>query len=383
MRALPSRTVLAVVTGVLPTTAFAGSRLELRPSLSVGQDWDDNLFWSPDDPQADAITSVAPGLLAALRSPRLDASLSYSQEGEIFAQQSSLSTADAGRSAVAALRYTGRRGFVLETTQAYTTTRTAGELVPTTGLDLGRRNPASQVSSTESLSFLLGPRNRGTVRHEFARDTIEGGVTGHTHSATLTFERKRSERAALSLSYTLRRFGSEGGATTSHVVLAGWSRALGPRTSISLAAGPRLTAGIREPEPEGELTLRQRFKGGEVSAAYFRGQARILGQPGVGSTESATLNLARSLSRDLRIAVSPGLFRNRVPQAHFTVGRVATELAWSIGRSVSIVGSHVVAATRGSLQDVLHNVFSVRVSVAAPGRPLASPPRDGGAGEEP
>ncbi len=63
-----------------------------------------------------------------------------------------------------------------------------------------------------------------------------------------------------------------------------------------------------------------------------------------------------------------------------------TELTWSIGRSVSIVGSHVVAATHGRLQgDVLHNVFSVRIAVASPWRPPASggASREGGLGEEP
>jgi len=363
----------------------AQSRFELAPSLSVAQVWDDNLFSSPEEPVADAITRVSPGLRASLRSPRLDASLAYSHEGEIFTEESSLSTASARRAAEAALRYSGRRGLLLESVQAYRTTRTPGELVPTTGLDIGRR-PATQLSSRESLSVLLGTRTRATVRHDFVRDTIEGGPAGQTHTAALTLERRRSERTTVSLGYTLRRFGSGGGWTTSHVVLAGWSHALGPRTWIRLAAGPRVTVGGREPEPEAELSLRRRFRRGEVTAAYVWTQARILGQPGVGFTESATLDLAGDVSRDLRISVSPGYFRNRVPQADFTVGRVATDVTWSIGRSVSIVGSHLVAATRGSLRgDLLHNVFSVRFRVASPPPRAASggASREGWLGKEP
>lgn len=384
MRSLPCA-LPAVVTAALPVAVAAQSRFELAPSLAVAQVWDDNLFSSPDEPLADAITRVSPGLRAMIRSPRLDVSLAYSHEGEVFAEESSLSTASARKAAEAAFRYSGRRGLLVEAVQAYTTTLTPGELVPTTGLDLGRR-PASQLSSWESLSVLLGPRTRGTARHDFLRDTIEGGLTGQTHTAALTLERTRSERTTVSFGYTLRRFGSAGERTTSHVLLAGWSHALGPRTSVLLTAGPRLTAGRREVEPEGELSLRQRFRRGEVTAAYVRTQARILGQPGVGFTESATLNLTGEVSRGLRVAVSPGFFRNRVPQADFTVGRVATDVTWSIGRSVSIVGSHLVAATRGSLQgDTLHNVFSVRFSVASPRRPPASggASGEGRVGEEP
>ncbi len=384
MRSLP-RALSAVVTAALPVTVAAQSRFELAPSLAVGQVWDDNLFLSPDQPLADAITRVSPGLRAGLRSPRLDVSLAYSQEGEIFAEESSLDTASARRAAGAALRYSGRRGLLLEAVQAYTATRTPGELVPTTGLDLGRR-PATQLSSRESLGLPLGPRTRGTVRYEFVTDTIEGGLTGQTHIAALTVEHTRSERTTVSLGYTLRRLGSAGEWTTSHVVQAGWDHALGPHTWIRLAAGPRVTAGKREPEPEGELSVRQRFRRGEAAAAYVRTQARILGQPGVGSTESATVTLSGDVSRHFRIAVAPGFFRNRVPQADFRVVRMDTELTWSIGRSVSIVGSHVVAATHGRLQgDVLHNVFSVRIAVASPWRPPASggASREGGLGEEP
>ena len=378
------RALLAVVAVVAPMPAAADQRFELRPSLVLGQVWDDNLFSSAEQPVADAITSLGPGLTVALRGSRFGASLSYSREGQMFARRSSLNTTGAGQSAVGTLSYAGAGGLRLDAVQTYTTTLNPGQLVPTTGLDLGRR-AASQVSSEESLSLPLGTRTRGVLRYAFAKDEIAGGFSGQSQSARATLERRCSERSSVSFGYTLRRFAFGGEGVTSHVLLAGWTRSLGSRTSLRVAAGPRMASGSGEPAPEIEVSLRHQVKGGELLAAYGQTEARILGLAGVGSTESATVSLTRDLFRSLRLGLSPGVFRNRAPQMEWTVYRLGSRLVWSIGRSVSIVGSHEFASTRGGVPgDFLHNVYSVRLTVAPPGRPLAAaePPRRGGAAEE-
>src|SRR5207247_3523353 len=90
---------------------------------------------------------------------RFGASLSYSREAEMFARRSSLNTTGAAQSAVGTLTYAGPGGLRLEAAQRYTTTLNPSQLVPTTGLDLGRRS-AWQVTSEESLSLPLGIRTR-------------------------------------------------------------------------------------------------------------------------------------------------------------------------------------------------------------------------------
>jgi hypothetical protein len=378
------RALLAVVAGVAPVPAAADQRLELKPSLVLGEVWDDNLFSSAEEPQADAITSFGPGLAAALRSRHFGASLSYSREADMFARRSSLNTTGAAQSAVGTLTYAGPGGLRLEAVQRYTTTLNPSQLVPTTGLDLGRRS-ASQVTSEESLSLPLGIRTRGSLRYTFAHDEIAGGLSGRTQSAGATLERRCSERSTVSLEYTLRHFEFGDDGVVSQVLLAGWTRFLGHRTSFRVAAGPRVASTDREPAPEVDTWLRHQFKDGELLAAYGRTEARILGLPGVGSTESATVSFTRSLSRALRFGLSPGVFRSRVAAADWTVYRVATQLTWSIGRAVSIAGAHQFAATRGAVPgNFSHNVFSVRLTVAPPDRPLvaADPPGKSGAAEE-
>lgn len=374
--------LLAVVAGVVPLPTRAEERLELRPSVVLGQVWDDNIFSSAEEPQADAITSLGPGLTLALRGRHFGASLSYSREGQMFGRLSSLNTTGAGQSAVGTLSYAGAGGLRLDAIQAYTTTLNPGQLAPTTGLDLGRR-PAWQVSSEQTLSVPLGERSKGSLRYAFAMDEVEGAFSGQTHSAGATLERRSSERTSVTLGYTLRRFAAGGVGVTSHVVLGGWTASLGPRTTLRVAAGPRIAAG--EPAPEIDVSLRHQMKGGELQVAYGQTEARILGLAGVGSTESATVSFSRDIVHSLRFGVSPGVYRNRAPQTEWTVYRVGSRLVWTIGRSVSIVGSHEFASTRGGVPgSFLHNVYSVRLTVAPPGRPLvaAAPPRRSGAGEE-
>jgi len=374
--------LLAVVAGVAPLPARADEKLELRPSLVFGQVWDDNLFSSAEEPEADAVTSLGPGLTLALRGKHFGASLSYSREGQMFARLSSLSTTGAGQSALGTLSYAGAGGLRIDATQAYRSTLNPSQLAPTTGLDLGRRS-AWQVSSEESLSLPLGGRTRGSLRYAFVQDEIEGGLSGQTQSAGATLERRSSERTSATLGYTLRRFTFGGSGVTSHVVMAGWTSTLGPRTTLRVAAGPRIASG--EPAPEIEVSLRHQLKGGELQAAYGQTEARILGLAGAGSSESATVSFSWDLGRSLRFGLSPGVFRNRAPQTEWTVYRMSSRLAWSIGRSVSIVASHDFASTRGVVPgNFLHNVYSVRLTVAPPGRPLvaAAPPRRSGAGEE-
>jgi len=378
------RALLAVFAGVAPIPAAAEQRFDLRPSLVLGQVWDDNLFSSAEEPQADAITSLGPGLTAALRSPHFGASFSYSREAEMFARRSSLNTTGAAQSAVGTLSYAGPGGLRLEAVQRYTTTLNPSQLVPTVGIDLGRRS-ASQVSSDESLSLPLGTRTRGSLRYTFARDEIAGGLSGQTQSAGATLERRCSERSRVSLGYTLRRFEFGGEGVVSQVLLAGWTGSLGRRTSFKVAAGPRVASTGGEPAAEVDTWLRHQFKDGELLAAYGRTEARILGLPGVGSTESATLNLTRSVSRALRFGLSPGVFRSRIAAADWTVYRVATQVSWSIGRAVAIAGAHQFAATRGALPGSFsHNVFSVRLTFASPEQPLvaAETPGKGGVVEE-
>src|SRR5262245_61341752 len=96
---------------VVPAGASAQARLDVLPSLTMKQTYDDNLFSSPAPGQQDTLSGVAPRVELLLRSRRLQGRFGYSQEAEWFRDRDSLDATDARREATGELRYDGRRGL--------------------------------------------------------------------------------------------------------------------------------------------------------------------------------------------------------------------------------------------------------------------------------
>ncbi|MGE0453591.1 MAG: hypothetical protein AB7O37_13305 [Vicinamibacteria bacterium] len=372
---------LGGVCATLAAGAEARPRFELRPSLTLGAAHDDNVLSSAESPESDAVARLAPRLEFVARSPRLLLRASYLQEAERFRRQRSFDSPAAARDASLALRYRGRRGLLIESVQGYRFTRAPGQLALETGLELGRV-PATQVSSDERLTLGLGARVAARLAHRFVGDSVAGGPRGSSQSFEASLERRQGPGAALSLGYTLRRFGGDGPAAASHVVVLGGRLALSPQVRLTFAAGPRLR-GRRVEGPEADLELRRRLEGGELALAYARSQARVVGQAGVASTEMGGLRFAHDLvGPRLRFAISPGVYQTRHPAFDATAYRLDAELVWSPARGVSLSASHQLAVVRGGpLGDVTRNLVSLRLVVETPERVSAGWGEAGARGE--
>jgi hypothetical protein len=351
------------MTAVVPASAaFSQARLDVLPSLSIQQSYDDNLFSSPEPGERDTLSGVAPRLELLLRARRFQGRFGYSQEAEWFRERDSLDAVDARREASAELRYDGRRGLRFTSRQSYRSTRTPGELLPTLGLELGRF-PASQLAFAQTLAFGLSERTQGTIHHALVSDDMGGGLGGRSQELELGLERELHAHASLRFRYGWRRFRSAASRGDSHVFALGLSHQLGRHAQLRLLAGPRVTDGRPERTPEAELELRRAFRSGELSASYARSQLRIIGQTGVASTESATLRIARDLVRSkLRVSSSPGMFRSHHPAFDTTSYRVDSELRWSPAAWLAVAAAHSFATMRGGpLGEVAHHVASLRL----------------------
>lgn len=358
----------AVAAPFSAAAALAQVRLDVLPSLTLSHAYDDNLFVSPAAPQADNVTQAAPQLEALLRSRYLETRLSYLQAGEMYDEREAFDALDARREGIVAVKWDAGRRLRLDVRGAYRSTRTPSDLVPASGLDLGRM-PARQLQSEESLDLALGRRVGVLVRHTFAYDEVEGGVSGRTQDLGLTFRRLHRPRSTFTAGYVWRRFVSGGDETMFHILRLGWAGTVGRRTQLRIEAGPRLADGTLDSSPDGEASLRHTFSRGEISAAYARVIGRVVGVTGVARTESGTVGVAHDLPLRLRLSTAAGYYRTRAI-TDSRIWRADSELSWSPNQHVRLAVGHEAALTRDDvLGDATHNVYSARVVFRSVARP--------------
>jgi hypothetical protein len=341
---------------VLPTPSAAQSRVEIAPSLTLMQLYDDNLFARPGAGERDLVLRLTPRLDAAYRSPAVTASAHYTLDAERFQEHRDLDAARARQEAAIGLRMTPTRRLDLDVSAAHASTLTPGELNLLTGIETGRA-PARRTQAAGALSLRLGTRTSATVQPGFIREQVEGGPAVDTVSLTGGMERRLGPSAQGRLRYRVRRFSGGGDAATlSHAVTAAWSGRLSRTTELELEAGPRRTG--RQAGAELALSLRRHHRGGELALAYVRTEATVLGVDGPVTAEGVSVSLSRALGRSLRFAMGPSVFATRGAALQATVYRGSLDLSWRLARALRLSGGYQYSLQRGGAgADVRHNVL--------------------------
>ena len=103
-----------------------------------------------------------------------------------------------------------------------------------------------------------------TAGYDFTRENELDTPSGTLHQGRVALSREFTPRSAIVGTYLARYFVDPFDQSTSHSVLAGWTREMAPHTHLSLYAGPRLTSYRSGVKPE-------------VSASFRRG-TRALGR---------------------------------------------------------------------------------------------------------
>ncbi len=363
---------------LVPIGARAQSGFYITPSVSLAEVYDDNLFFTASRRQSDVITRLSPDIQAGYRSPTLELLGRYTFDAEAFAEHPELSTAQARQQASLDVRYLPTPLLTLSLDGGYQTTQTPAELNVQTGLQAARAS-AERVVATPSVAYRLDPVTTGAADYTFTRDTQSGGTTVDTHVANLGLDRRLTEWDTAAVGYTLRQFefsGSAfggGGTTTAHLVTVGWTRQLTPLTRVALRGGPRLSEGSAA--AEASASIRHLLRRGEVSLAYERTQATVIGQPGVVESDSFTAALVYQPLASLRLRAAPSFILSAGPAGQAKVYRATLDATYQITRSISLTGSYEFTRQEGTVgsvgrrnDEILHNVFLVRLTVTFPFR---------------
>jgi hypothetical protein len=305
--------LVGVIAGV-PAAALAQTGFIFTPSFTLAEEFDDNVFVSTTDPKSDFITRFTPGVQIGYRSEPFTLLASSSIDAEIYVKNPELSDAANRKRAALEMKYLPFRLLTLYLNVTYFETNTPSDLVPTTGLQLGRTR-ATQLAIIPGASYQITSVDTATASYAFFHDTAEGGVDNDTHRVKLGYARQVTPLDTGSINYRLHVFENEGGPTTiTNSPTLGWKRQLAPNTVLTLEAGPRFVSGgpsftADTVEPEAHASLEHSFKLAKAALEYHRTEAVVVGRPGKVELESVSGSFEIEPVRLLKLRFQPGYYR--------------------------------------------------------------------------
>lgn len=331
-----------LVLGVGPAAAQVSPGWYVIPSLSVSEEFDDNVFGRARGRESDFITRISPSITAGYQSIPLTALVSYALGAEVFADHSELSGVNQHRVGLD-LRYLPEPRLTLTLGAAYNRTESTTTLLgaptapeapapgppppeappaeapppeappapPVPGVEIGRR-VTQQVSVSPAVSYRLDPLTTVSGRYAFSRSDVEDGPVDNQHTLGLSVSRQLTRLDRASASYTFRLFdpGGEGDAgrktQSSHALTLGYGRQLTERLDASVEAGPRITD-EGDVDAEARASLSYRFRTAAVSLTYVRTQGIVTGRAGAQTTDTLAASAVWTPLRELSLALTPSV----------------------------------------------------------------------------
>jgi hypothetical protein len=363
--------VTLVATGLLSPNAPAETLWYATPSLEAAAVYDDNLFSSVSNRQQDHVLRMSPAIEAGYRSSPSTLHWHYTFDAERYAEHTELddnrvrehTTLDFSQQHTPALTFGANIG--------YTRTQTPAELNPETGLDLERAR-AERFTASPVVTYRFDPLSTGSANYSFTSDELAGGVGNESDLLALDFDRSISRRDTLSIGYEYREFRFDAEDNRSQALLAGGTRRLTSRTSVTLIAGPRFSEdGAIDPEISAQL--QHRLQKGDLAFAYIRTETTVIGQSGTVTAESFSADFSYRFGSSLKLHVGPGFFSNRRADLEADVYQLNLDVSYRINRFLSLAGSYHYTKQRGRIDipgddQIKRNFFFLGIVIAAPER---------------
>lgn len=369
---------------VPPALVFAQNGGYAKPTITVGEFFDDNLFMIPGvEPEADIVSRVSPGLEIGYRAPRGHLIGNYHFDAEIYPNHTDLNAPFVRQNAGLDLQYqiTPKVSFI--TLGSYDRTHTPFDLnltgvtgVPT-GLAIGRFE-ADQILINPQVTAQMTGRTRAVLSYRWLRDgfgnqTDINPVGLSSFSSWVSDSSARVEHQAtgttmVGVGYTLRQFGfGNGFSVRSHLFLFGVRQQFSPLTSVEVWAGPRVEPG--QITPQATATLKHQFQRGDLTLNYAQEQGTTLGALVPLDVRTVNLQIGVRTSPRVEVAFAPGYFRTTDGTANLdlTVYAAGGSLTLHLTQQVAIIASYSYARQSGTFanfdQALRHQVALISFTV--------------------
>jgi hypothetical protein len=357
--------------GLLAPPAQRGP-LTLTPSLSVSEEFNDNIFSDNQNREWDFITGFTPALTLHVNQPGYQLSAGYSFTADVYARESRLNSAFARQNFLATGFYQLTQGLTVTASDAFTYDRNSNR-VTTQNFSTG-----SQESWTNhfapGLSWQMTPRNNlslgatyGLLRYSGAGSAVDSDTYGFHVTLTHAFTSRFSGNIGYNFTFLNLRVGDD---STTHSPTVGFSYALTPTLSASITGGASITelGGDTFVNPTGTLSLVQVFSFGSASLQYHRGISVAGGFGGTNDTQTASGTLAIStLLKGLVVVFQPSYNEsnsvNSAQSQSVDVKSVTVFLGatYQIARYTSLFGGYTFFWQRGGSSTNQNDVDQNRV----------------------
>lgn len=360
-------------------TASADDRVEMIPSFTVVRAYDDNIFESPDGHEADTIWRLSPSIAAGYESGAVTAQGYYTFDAERYTHNPGLDSNEARRHAALDLGYHSGPVWNLNLGGDYFRTNTPSELVPLTGLQLGRFG-ATLTSVTPSVSYQPNALFNISADAAFTKDELDQGVEADVHSATLSLDHRVDPLDAAGLKYTYYRYlFNDASSFDSQLFSLSWAHSISQLSGFALQAGRRTTAGSVTPEIA--ATVSRTLEHGDFSVNYGRSQNVVIGLKGTVQTRVLGATATYNPTPDIQFRLSPAAAINSYQGTEAKADSLSFQANYRLKNSVWLVAGYQFSRETGVLagpanEKIIDNVLFLGLNMSfASGRAAAGPQR--------
>jgi len=289
-----------ILGGVLASWAsdFAWAQTILfTPSLTIGEEHDDNITRSSTNPQSDFLTSITPELRLEIRDHPWYLTTAGSMRGEFYASHSDLNNFGDNASGSGTLEFKPTRSLTLSMSDTFVRTLDPTNIDPVTGLTLIGRSVSTSNTVTPRVSYQVNPLTLLGSQYSWQmfRSDSQFAQDSDTHTGEFSVARQLTPIDSLTFRYTFNRFQVEGSPdTTSHLPRLGIAHAFSPAIRVSAEAGPLFLESddASETTVGGTVRYDQQFSQGSFSVVFDRSPALAgnIGQAGVTNSVTTTTN---------------------------------------------------------------------------------------------
>jgi hypothetical protein len=326
--------------------------LILTPSLTITEEFNDNVFLDNRNKQSDFITQFTPGLSLIIRQPGLEFTAAYNFTAEIYANQTELNNAANRQGLSASLIYRVSPSVTLTLTDALANNKNTNA-ASISGISSGRQEVwsnvlagAVDVALTPRLSWQVSPSYR------FERYTDEGGVDGKdsdVYAITTALSYALTPRLGVNGAYDFSYLEIEDEPTSYvHTFRVGGSYQISRTLSAGASFGPSilLSDGDTSIGPSGNARLTQVTSWGSLGVFYDHAFSTSAGFGGPSENQTFGGNVSvTSLVRGLSIDFSPRYVISKsedVARTQTDINALTLSLGvtYQIARYIAVVGSY-------------------------------------------